>query len=299
YTSLGNILLNLGLKPVFVDVNPETLTIDTEKIAQLITSKTKAIVPVDYAGLPSDINKIRKIIKGKNIYIVQDSATSMGANYKGKKVGAVADFTCFSFYPTKNITTIEGGALATNNTKIAEKFRLLSKLGVNASAWKRHQSRTSWFFEVVEPGLKYYMNDIQSAVGLHQLDNLNKFIATRKKIAQRYYKELKDTKIISSPYLEFPVEHVWNFYPIFVNKDIDRNKFMEEMEKLGVASSVYYIPMHFHPIFKKYRGSKKSLVNTEEIFNKVATLPMYPGLTDADVSKVISVVKQLNKKLLK
>ena len=298
YTSLGNVLINIGAKPVFVDVDRQTLTVNAAEIEKKITNKTKAVVPVDYAGLPSPIDVIKKITKGTGISVIQDAATSFGATYKGKKVGSVSDFTCFSFYATKNMTTGEGGALATNNDKIAKKVRLLSKLGVDSSSWKRHKSRTSWFFKVVEPGLKYYMTDLQAAIGLPQLEKVDNFIARRKEIAEVYYQELDNINVIRSPYSEFPKDHVWNFYPILVNESVDRNLFMEEMEKLGVASSVYYIPMHTHPIFKKLLPRNFTLPITEAIFSKICTLPLYPGLTNKEVEKVIRVVRQLDKKLL-
>lgn len=298
YTSLGNVLINIGAKPVFVDIDPQTLTINASEIEKKITQRTKAIVPVDYAGLPSDIDTIKYIVRGTGIHIIQDAATSFGASYKRKKVGSVSDFTCFSFYATKNITTGEGGALATNNGEVAKKVRLLSKLGVNSSAWKRHKSRTSWFFKVVEPGLKYYMTDLQAAIGLPQLRKVDNFIVRRKEIAITYYRELANVAVIRSPYSGFPNGHVWNFYPIIVNERVDCNLFMEEMEKLGVASSVYYIPMHTHQIFKKLIPKNFTLPVTEEIFSKICTLPLYPGLTDREVKKVVRVVRQLDKKLL-
>jgi len=297
YTSIGNVLLNLGAIPVFADVKADTLTLDPAGVERKITRKTKVIIPVDYAGLPSEIAKIKKIARSRGIVVIQDAATSLGADYKGKKVGAISDFTCFSFYATKNITTTEGGAVSTNDTKLAEKIRLLSKLGVNSSAWKRHGSRASWFFEVIEPGLKYYMNDVQAAVGLPQLEKLPGFIGRRRSIAKRYYTELREVRIIRSPYPKYPADHTWNFYPISVNEGLERNKFMEEMENLGVASSVYYIPLHHHPIFQKILPRNFSLPVTEKIFSQICTLPLYPGLTDGQVNKVIRVVRRLDKGL--
>ncbi len=298
YTSLGNVLCNIGAKPVFVDVNPGTLTVNVAEIAKKITKKTKAVVPVDYAGLPSPIGEIKKIVKGTGIHIIQDAATSFGASFGGRKVGSIADYTCFSFYATKNMTTGEGGALTTNNDRIANKVRLLSKLGVDASAWKRHKSRTSWFFKVVEPGLKYYMTDLQAAIGLPQLHKVDSFVARRREIAKRYYQEITHLNIVRSPYPIFPKEHVWNFFPILVDKKVNRNRFMEELENLGVASSVYYIPMHTHPIFKKFLPKNLSLPITEDVFSRVATLPLYPGLSDREVETVIRANRRLDKKLL-
>src|SRR3989344_5167300 len=170
FTSIGNVIVNLGATPVFVEVDRDTLTLDLLDLERKIGKKTKVIVPVDYAGLPSPVDRVTKLVKGSGIKIIQDAATSFGASYKGKKVGALADYTCFSFYATKNITTGEGGALSTNDDIVAEKVRLLSRLGVNSSAWKRHSSRANWFFEVVEAGLKFSMTDLQGAIGIHQLN---------------------------------------------------------------------------------------------------------------------------------
>ncbi len=298
FASLGNILVHLKAKPVFVDVNRDTLTLDLDDVKRKITNKTRFIVPNDYAGLPADIDGLRNIIGESPITIVGDAATSFGANYKNKKVGAAADYTCFSFYPTKNITTIEGGAISTNSEEIAEKIRLLSKVGVSSSAWKRHAARNSWYFDVVLPGLKYHMTDVNAAVGLQQLKRIDYFISRRREIARRYYDAFKNLEIIKSPYPEFPEEHVWNFYPILVNDRIERDRYMKEMEDWGVASSVYYIPMHYHTVIKNYLDKKISLPITEEIFSRVASLPMYGWLTDEEVDKVIKVVTSLDKMLL-
>ncbi len=294
YPSIGNILINMGGIPVFVDVDPNTLTIDLKDLAKKITSKTRAIVPSDYAGNPSDIAGIRKVIGDREIVIVEDAATSFGADIGKKKVGAIADFTCFSFYPTKNITTGEGGAVVTNNTEMAEKVRVFSKLGVNAMAWKRHTQRTSWFFEVTAPGLKYYMTDLNAAIGLHQLTQVDKFIKKRIEIAHTYYDELKKLKNVASPYSKFPQNHVWNFFPILIKKGVDRNKFMEEMENRGVSSSVYYIPMHVHPIFKKYVNKDTNLKVTDDVFDRVASLPLHPGLTATELKTVAKVLKEVD-----
>lgn len=298
YTSIGNIILNVGAIPVFVDVDPQTMTLDPSEFEKKITKRTKAVVPVDYAGLPANYTAINKIAKEHNITVIDDAATAFGASYKNKKIGTVADFTCFSFYATKNITTIEGGAVATANEAMAEKIRLLSKLGVTANAWNRHSSRSSWYFEVVEPGLKYYMNDVQAAFGLHQLKKVDSFLKRRKQIAKHYYTELKETPILQSPYQTFPEEHSWNFYPTVINRKMGRDAFMTKMEELGVASSVYYIPLHTHKIFQKYIGEKDTFPVTTDFFSREVTLPLYPGLTDAQVEKVVRVVKKLSKELL-
>lgn len=299
YTSIGDMIVNMGAKPIFVDINPKTLQLDETQLKSKITKKTRAIVPVDYAGLPYEISKIKKVLKGrKDIAIIQDAATSFGASVGKKKVGNIADFTCFSFYATKNITTGEGGAVSTNNVEMGEKIRLLSKLGVNASAWKRHEERASWYFDVVAPGFKYYMTDIQAAIGLHQLDKIDQFVTKRQEIAKFYYEQLSEVRIVKSPYPKFPNSHVWNFYPIIVHEKIDRDEFMTQLEDLGVASSVYYIPLHKHKIFRKYLTNKKDVANTDVYFSKTATLPMHPGLKKSDIKKVVSCIKILERKLL-
>ncbi len=297
YISVGNVILTTGATPVFVEVDKETLIVDPKDVARKITKKTKVIVPVDYAGLPANIAALRKVIGKRNIIIVSDSATSFGATYKDKKVGTLADYTCFSFYATKSITTMEGGAITTNNVKVAENIRILSRLGITSDSWLRHSNKSRWFFEVIEPSLKYYMLDVQAAMGLAQLKKTDLFIRKREHIARRYFRELRDVSIIKSPYPTFPQEHAWNFYPILVKESVDRDIFLQRLNKHGIASSVYYIPVHMHPVFKKRTTKKLKLPLTEQVFSHLASLPLYPDMTKSQVDYIIKTVRLLDKKL--
>ena len=246
FAATANVIIQVGAKPIFVDIRTDTYNIDEEKILDAITPKTKAIIPVHYGGQPCEMKAIMEIAEDHNLYVIEDAAHALGAEYEGRKIGSIGDVTCFSFYPTKSITTGEGGAVTTNDRELAEKIRVLRLHGMDKDAWARYSSVGSWYYEVRECGFKENMTDIQASIGIHQLKKLDKFIEIRRRYAKIYNEMLDGLSGVITP-VEMPnVKHVYHIYPILLTK-FDRDLFIQEMRKRKIGCSVHYIPLHLHP----------------------------------------------------
>lgn len=253
FVSTVNVILHQGAKPVFVDIGREDYCIDADKIEKAITKKTKAIMPVHYAGRPCQMDKISKIAKKHKLAVIEDAAHAIGSEYKNRKIGTMSDFTAFSFYAAKNLATAEGGALCVKNDKLAKIARILSLHGMSKDAWKRYSSDGSWYYEVVFPGYKYNMTDIQASLGLHQLKKLDGFISKKEKIAKLYEEAFKNMPQIVLPKPELSIKHSWYLYPILINDKflkINRNKFIEALKAENIGTSVHFIPVHMPPIIR-------------------------------------------------
>jgi dTDP-4-amino-4,6-dideoxygalactose transaminase len=293
FAATANVIIQVGAKPVFVDIKKDTYNIDPEEIKKAITPKTKAIIPVHYAGQPCEIDKIMKIAKKHNLFVIEDAAHAIGAEYKGRKIGTIGDLTCFSFYATKNMTTGEGGAITTNNKKLAEKIKILRLHGMSRDAWKRYSKRGSWYYEIKECGWKYNMTDIQAAMGIVQLKKLDKFIEIRRKYVQIYNRELSKIKGIITPYEMPNVKHVYYLYPILL-KNYDRDKFINKMTKNGIQCSVHFIPLHLHPFYRKKFGFKRGdFSNSEWVYEREVSLPLYPKMEEKDIKFIINAIKKI------
>lgn len=297
FASTANTIVHQGAKPVFVDIKRDTYNIDPRKIEENISDKTKAIIPVHYAGQPCEMNEILKIAEKNDLKVIEDAAHAIGAEYHGKKIGTIGDITCFSFYATKNITTGDGGAVVANNDEIAEKIRILSLHGMSKDAWKRYSSKGSWYYEITYPGYKYNMTDIQAALGLHQIDKLDEFIKIRKKYCIMYNMGFKDMEEIITPYVKENVKHVRHLYPILIKPEllkINRNKFIEALREENIGTSVHFIPLHLHPFYReKYGYVVGDYPNAEYVYNNLISLPLYPKMTEEDVYDVITAIKKL------
>jgi dTDP-4-amino-4,6-dideoxygalactose transaminase len=297
FASTVNVIIYQNAKPVLVDIKEDTYNIDPDKISEAITSKTKAIIPVHYGGQPCDMDLILKIAKENNVAVIEDAAHAVGSEFKGKKIGSISDITCFSFYPTKNITTIEGGMITTNSKELAEKTRILSLHGMSRDAWKRYSSNGSWFYEIEYPGYKYNMTDIQASLGLVQLERIDDFYRIREKQAEIYLKAFKNTPEIITPKISKNVKHTWHLFPIQLNLDllkIDRARFIEALKAENIGSSVHFIPVHLHPFYAKTFGFKKGdFPVAEKVYNRIVSLPIYPKMTAKDVNDVILAVRKI------
>jgi len=297
FAATAEVVFHAGAVPVMVDVDRDTHCISTEALERAITPKTKAIIPVHYSGLPCDMDEIIEIARNRNIYIIEDAAHSLPSWYKGKKIGTIGDITCFSFYATKTLTTGEGGMLVTGNEEWAKRSRRLRLHGISRDAWKRYTAEGTWHYDLDEPGFKYNTTDINSSIGLVQLERLELMWQKRKSIAERYsdafrkvdglivYPELKDR--VSSHYL----------YPLKLDLGvltISRNEFIDMLQKEGVQASVHFIPLYR---FSYYKNDYKiqDFKTCEWIFERILSLPVYPGMSDDDVSHVISSVIKIIK----
>jgi dTDP-4-amino-4,6-dideoxygalactose transaminase len=297
FVSTVNVILHQGAKPVFADIDRETYNIDPSKIEQVITKKTKAIVAVHFAGQPCDMDEISKIAKKYNLILIEDAAHAFGSEYKEKKIGTISDFTCFSFYAAKNLTTAEGGMIVAKSDKMAEKIKILSLHGMSRDAWKRYLAGGSWYYEVIYPGYKYNMPDILASLGIHQLRKIEKFISKKEKIADIYKKELGFLGEIIIPKVKDKVRHSWYLYPILINQEflkIKRDKFIEALKAENIGASVHFIPVHLHPFYKKKFGFKKGdFPNSEYVYNRIVSLPIHSAMSFNDAKDVVRAVKKI------
>lgn len=297
FAATAHAILHCGGKPVFVDIDRKTFNIDPGKIESAITKKTKAIIPVHYGGQPAELDKIRRIAKKYNLYVIEDAAHAVGSEYKNRKIGTISDMTCFSFHPVKNMTTGDGGAITTNNSKIAEKLMMLRVNGMDKESWKRNTSSGNWDYDISVLGFKYHMNDIAASLGIHQLRKIDKFWKVRKKISQEYDKLFKKVPGVILPEKMPNIKHAHNLYPVLIDIDsinISRNEIIAKLKEFNIGSIVYFRPLHLQPFFQKYLGCKKGdFPEAEFIFDRLVCLPIYPGMNIKDVKYVSEVLKSI------
>ena len=295
FAATGNTIIHAGAKPVFVDIKKDTYNIDPKKIEDVITPKTKSIIPVHYAGQPCDMESIMKIAEDYNLLVIEDAAHAIGAEYNGKKIGTIGHATCFSFYATKNMTTGEGGAITTDNDKLADRLRTLRLHGINKDAWNRYSAEGSWYYEIEECGWKYNMTDLQAALGIHQIKKLDEFNNTRRRYTNIYNEIFGKIDELIIPYEKSNVKHAYHLYPILL-KNLDRNLFINKMTEKGIGCSVHFIPLHLHPFYRNKFGFKiGQFPNAEFVYEHEVSLPLYPKMTRNDIEYVAnSVVEVVN-----
>lgn len=297
FAATSHVILHVGAKPIFVDIEKDTFNIDVERIEAAITSRTRAIIPVHIAGHPCDMNEIMSIAKRHRLFVIEDAAHALAAKYYDRPIGTIGDMTVFSFYATKNITTGEGGMVTANNDDFAEKIRLLSLHGISKDAWKRYSNDGSWFYDVIYPGYKYNMSDIQAAIGLWQLKQLDQFQKKRHEYARIYNEAFKNLPEIEIPYLRSGIEHAWHLYIIKLNLErlkINRNEFIKALHAENIGTSVHFIPHHLHSFYQKTFGFKYGdFPNSEYVYERVISLPLYPKMSESDVERVIQAVNKI------
>jgi len=291
FAAATNGIVYCGGKPVFADIQEDTLNIDPKEIEKKITKKTKAIAPVDFAGHPSDYDEILKIAKKYKLLIIEDAAHALGSEYKGKKIGSFADMTILSFHPVKAITTGEGGMILTNNKDFYEKLKIFRHHGI-----VKKPEEGGWYYEIENPGYNYRLTDFQCALGLSQLKKIDKFIKRRREIVVKYNKAFKNIKEITIPTERSYVKSAWHIYPIQLNLEklkIGRKKIFEELRKEGLGVQVHYIPLHLQPFYKKKFGYKKSnFPIAEKYYRRAITLPLFPKMNDEEVSRIVKTIKK-------
>ena len=293
FAATGNTIVHAGARPVFVDIELDTANIDPGRIAEAITAKTKAIVPVHYAGLPCDMNAITELAEDHGLSIVEDAAHAIGASYQGRRIGGIGDATCFSFYATKNLTTGEGGAVTTDDEALAQRLRVLRLHGISRDAWKRYTSEGSWYYEIETCGWKYNMTDLQAAIGLPQLRKLNGFNMRRREIASRFDATLAGMPGVTIPATRPDRTHIYQVYPLRLS-GVDRSGFIEGMAGRGIGCSVHFIPLHLHPFYRDTYGFRLGdFPNAEAFYDAEVSLPLYPVMADEEVERVIEATRSV------
>lgn len=288
-----NVIEHVGARPVLVDIEADTLNIDPEKIETAITPRTKAILPVHYSGHPVELDSIYEIANKYNLFVIEDAAHALSARYKGKFIGSTTNPVCFSFYATKNLTTAEGGML-TGDPEFIEKARIISLHGMSRDAWKRYSKEGSWHYEVVFPGFKYNMTDIQASLGLWQLKKIDRFQRRRREIAKMYNEAFSKEETLEVPVERPYVEHSWHLYVLRLKIEslkIGRDEFIEELNKRKIGTSVHFIPIHLHPYYKNKYGFKPAdFPVAYSNYLRMISLPLCPRLNNKDVQDVIEAV---------
>ena len=297
FTASAEVVCYFKAKPVLVDVDRETLNINVGKIEEKITKKTKAIITVDYGGQPADYDEIGEIARRHRLFIIEDAAHTLPSSYKGRKVGTLADITCFSFYATKTLNTGEGGMITTRNGKWAARMKIMRLHGMHRDAWKRYSKNGSWFYEVVGAGYKYNTTDINAALGLAQLKRLDWMWRRRKAVAGYYQRAFRGLPQIMLPCVKPDRETSWHLYALKLDLGalkIDRDRFIRELTSRGVGVSVHFIPLYRHPYYKAHlKAAARDFPDSEWLYHRIISLPIYPGLTKAELGRVVSAVKDV------
>jgi perosamine synthetase len=296
FAATANCILYQGATPVFADVCSETLNIDSEHVKRRLTAKTRAILPVDYAGHPADLDSIHKIAAERGLVIIEDACHALGASYRGQNVGSLSDMTVFSFHPVKHITTGEGGMVTTNSARYAETLRRFRNHGISSDARQRH-SQGQWLYEMVLLGYNYRIPDVLCALGIEQLKRLEANLARRREIAERYAVALGDMPAIMTPVQTCDVNHAWHLYPIRLRPErltVDRSQVFRALRAENIGVNVHYIPVHLHPYYRDrfgYRGREYPVA--EAAYEQLISLPMSHGMTDQDVEDVTQAVTKV------
>jgi dTDP-4-amino-4,6-dideoxygalactose transaminase len=289
----ANMIELVGATPVLADIEADTLCIDPAEIEKRITPRTKAIMPVHFAGHPAEMRPILELAKKHNLAVVEDAAHSTMASYEGQKIGTLSDYTAFSFYATKNMTTGEGGMLTGTPERIAD-ARLWSLHGMNRDAWKRYSNEGSWYYEVVVPGFKYNMTDIQAALGLVQMKRLGDFQKRRQEVVAKYNAAFAQMDAVEIPACRSNVEHAWHLYVLRLNLDmlsIDRAAFIDALKARQIGTSVHFIPVHLHPYYRdSYGWQPEDYPVAFREYKRAISLPLHPRLSDADIDDVVNAV---------
>lgn len=296
FCATANVVAHLGARPVLVDVD-EHHQISLAAVQQGITPRTKAIIPVHFGGQACDLDELLALAAARGIPVVEDAAHAAGCQYKGRKIGTHSSAVGFSFYATKNMTTGEGGMITTNDQRLAARMRLLSLHGMSRDARKRFTEGGSWYYEVVEPGYKDNMTDIQAALGIHQLRRLEEFIRRRGQIAARYHEAFSATPELWLPRERPGRNHTYHLYPVQLVVErlkIDRAQFIDCLRQANIGASVHFIPLHRHPFYQKAYGCRpEQFPVAEDMYKRLMSLPLYPKMSDSDAEDVVAAVREV------
>jgi len=296
FAATANAALFNGLKPVFADIKKDTYNIDPNEIRKKVTTGTRAIIYVDFAGQPCDMKELKEIAVENDLYLIEDAAHALGAEYEGRKIGGFADITVFSFHPVKHITTGEGGMCVTNDKELAETMRMLRNHGIDIGARERYGPEASWAYDLKFLSRNYRMTDFQAALGISQLKKIEHFLARRQEIAKIYNEGFDGIDEITLPYVKQNVRHVWHIYTILLN-GINRDKFFKLMRQKNIGVNVHYIPIYKHSYYRRFNLNQEDFPVTEDVFNRIITLPLFPKMSDEDAFDVIGAVKETIREL--
>lgn len=295
FASSANCVFYCGGTPVFADIDPDTYNIAPGEIEKHITNKTKAVIPVHFAGQPCDMRKINEIAKKNDLYVIEDAAHANGAEYLGKKIGTVSDMTMFSFHPVKHMTTCEGGMVTTNNEQLYKKIKSFRAYGITKDPiLLEDKADGPWHSEMQELGYNYRLSDVMCALGISQLKKMDQFVQRRREIADRYNEEMKEFDHIILPYQAEGCKSSWHLYTILI-RDERRREAYDKLKKAGIGVEVHYMPVYKHPYYQKHGYKDVKCPNAENIYNQILSIPIYYKLTNKEQTFVIEKIAELAK----
>ena len=293
FAATANAIVYCGGKPVFADIREDTLNIDPAEIRKQLSPRTKTILPVDFSGHPADLDEIKAIAREKGLTIIEDASHALGAEYKGQKIGSLADMTIFSFHPVKHITTGEGGMILTDSEEFHQKLRIFRHHGIV----KDNPDKGPWYYEIYNPGYNFRITDFQCALGVSQLKKLDRFVERRREIARRYNEAFAGIKEIITPIEDKNVKAAYHIYVIQLRTELlkaGRKEIFEALRAENIGVNVHYMPLHLHPFYQREFGYKKGdYAGAEKYYDRAITLPIFPGMTDEDIADVIEAVKKV------
>lgn len=293
FCATANCVLYQGALPVFADVRADTLTLDPAEVVARITPRTRAILPVDYAGHPFDLDVFRDLAERHNLVIIEDAAHALGATHHGRPVGSISHMTAFSFHPVKHVTTGEGGAVATDDAVWAGKLRQFRNHGIDTGARERQMAGV-WQYEMTALGHNYRLSDIGCALGLAQLPRLAANVKCRRAIAARYATELADVPFLQLPADSADLESAWHLYPVRILPPLVRDDVWSALRAEGLGVGVHYPPVHLHPYYRERFGfSEGAYPEAERAGRQLISLPMFHGMSASDVDDVVSAVRKV------
>lgn len=296
FAATANCILYQSGTPVFADVCADTLNLDPDRVAASISAHTKAILPVDYAGHPADLNSLLEIAERHGLVVIEDACHALGAEYRGRRIGSIAHMTVFSFHPVKHLTTGEGGMVTTDNPQFAEKLRMFRNHGISSNARDR-QREGQWHYKMVLLGFNYRLTDLACALGLRQLNKLEANLHQRREIAAHYTRAFANISGIDTPKVRHDVLPAWHLFPIRVNSaklDASREEMFRALRAENIGVNVHYIPVHLHPYYKErfgYRGDEYPVA--EAAYHSLISLPMFHGMSGQDVEDVTTAVRKI------
>jgi len=292
-----NVIIHAGATPILADIRDDDHNIDIEQVARKITPRTRALMPMHYGGQPCHMDELLALAREHKLRVIEDAAHALGAQDRGRPIGALSDAAVFSFYPIKPITTGQGGMLTTNDQALAGQVRILSLHGLSKNAWNRYAEGGSAEYQVLAPGFNYSMTDIQAAIGVHQLERLGRFQAQRTHLAGVYDRLLAGVPEVRCPQTRENVVHAWHLYPIRLELErlrCSRNEFIDELRKRGIGTSLHFIPIHLHPYYREAFGFQPGdFPVAEQVYAGLISLPLYPRMQDADVERVVTAIRHI------
>jgi dTDP-4-amino-4,6-dideoxygalactose transaminase len=297
FCATANAVVHTGARPVFADVERDTGNLDPDRVEAAITPRTRAIVPVHYAGRPCRMDRLEALARRHGLLLIEDAAHAIESAFHGRKIGTIGDLTCFSFYVTKNLVTAEGGMVTTSDPELAARIKMYALHGMSRDAWKRFSDEGYKHYQVMVPGFKYNMTDLQAALGIHQLGRLQANAVRREAIWARYDEAFASLPVERPAPTEPDTVHGRHLYTILVDPErtaMSRDRVLDELVRLHIGTGVHYTALHLHPYYRETFGHKPGdFPNAEHIGDRTLSLPLSPKLSDRDVEDVIAAVRQV------